>query len=413
MPSTWMPRAATSVATSTWTRPSLKSAIARVRAPWVMPPCSGTAAYAAGGELLGDAVGAELGADEHDGAALAVRRSRLNMCVLVLAVTMNRWCSMVSTGQVAGSSSWRTGSCMWWRTSSSTSPSRVAENSSLCAVLGHRSSSARTSGRKPMSAIWSASSSTATSRSSRMHAPWLDQVGSRPGRGDEHVDAALAGRRSACPWRARRRRSCSAARSRRPSGLEGVADLHRELARRYEDEPVRLARRGGTRRRRGSSAAGRTPASCRSRCWPRPGCRVRRARRGWRPSGSRTARAAPCAPALRRAPGPARRSANVGASVTAGGAGTYALTAGVGEPSVGGTTVRLGGSWAWSSARAVTDVPRRSGGATRRCARCASRELGAIPGCGPYPTALSPVRATRRNVNRMNADRVTRRTTEC
>ena len=43
MSSTWMPRAATSVATSTGTSPRLKAARMRARAPWVRPPCSAPA----------------------------------------------------------------------------------------------------------------------------------------------------------------------------------------------------------------------------------------------------------------------------------------------------------------------------------------------------------------------------------
>ena len=41
--STWMPRAATSVATSTGRVPSLKAPRTRLRAPWFRPPCSAAA----------------------------------------------------------------------------------------------------------------------------------------------------------------------------------------------------------------------------------------------------------------------------------------------------------------------------------------------------------------------------------
>ena len=56
-----MPRAATSVATSTFIRPSRNSARVRVRTRWVLPPCSAAGAYADRGELLDQPVHAELG----------------------------------------------------------------------------------------------------------------------------------------------------------------------------------------------------------------------------------------------------------------------------------------------------------------------------------------------------------------
>ncbi len=47
-----------------------------------------------------------------------------------------------------------------------------------------------TSGQKPMSSMRSASSSTRISTCERSQSRWLHRSSRRPGRGDEHVDAA-------------------------------------------------------------------------------------------------------------------------------------------------------------------------------------------------------------------------------
>ncbi len=62
-----MPRAAMSVATSTRTRPRLKSAERPLRAPWLLLPWIAAALMPSLLELLGEPVGAVLGAreDEH------------------------------------------------------------------------------------------------------------------------------------------------------------------------------------------------------------------------------------------------------------------------------------------------------------------------------------------------------------
>ena len=106
---------------------------------------------------------------------------------------------------------------------------------------GVRSSSRLTSGRKPMSAMWSASSSTAISIASSEHAPGSIRSISRPGRGDDDVDAAPS---AGSAGRARRRRRRP--RRRRPSTsaerLELVADLHGQLPGRAP-APARAGRR--------------------------------------------------------------------------------------------------------------------------------------------------------------------------
>jgi hypothetical protein len=64
-----MPRAAMSVATSTWILPCLKSSSARVRAPCDLLPWIAAQRQAVARQALGQAVGAVLGAGEHQALA--------------------------------------------------------------------------------------------------------------------------------------------------------------------------------------------------------------------------------------------------------------------------------------------------------------------------------------------------------
>ena len=66
MPLTSMPREAMSVATSTRARPERNRSSDFSRAPWLLLPCSTSALTRVATEVLGDAVGAVLGAGEHD-----------------------------------------------------------------------------------------------------------------------------------------------------------------------------------------------------------------------------------------------------------------------------------------------------------------------------------------------------------
>ena len=152
---------------------------------------------------------------------------------------------------------------------------------------GHRRGSV-TTGRKPRSAMWSASSRDGD----------LDRrrASSAPLR---------AGRPAGRAWRRRRRRRARSrgdlAADRRAAEDggeahvdrvadrgEGVGDLLGELAGRDEDQAARAAA-GVASRRAGPSAAGRRPASCRSRSGSGRGCRGRRARRAGCGPGSRRA----------------------------------------------------------------------------------------------------------------------------
>ena len=107
-------------------------------------------------------------------------------------------------------------------------------------AIGVLSSRAVTSGRKPMSAIWSASSSTVISMSSSEHSPFSIRSPRRPG----------VATRMSTPRR--RSRIClsyglppNAVRLNRPSdrasGVIDVVDLHGELTRRHQDQRLRVA----------------------------------------------------------------------------------------------------------------------------------------------------------------------------
>ena len=155
------------------------------------------------------------------------------------------WCSMVRhAGLGRRRSSASTGSCMNRLTSASTSPSSVAENSRRCASAGVCASSSVTSGRKPMSAIWSASSSTVISTVVERAGAPLDQVAEPARGGDEDVDAALAARRSACRTARRRTAVLVNSADRLGQRRQRVVDLHGQLAGRHQDQGLGLVRRG-------------------------------------------------------------------------------------------------------------------------------------------------------------------------
>ncbi len=88
---------------------------------------------------------------------------------------------MVLTVAAEGSTEWVTGSLRKRRTSRSTLRSRVAEKSIVWPPVATCSSSSVTCGMKPMSAIWSASSSTVTATPSSWQSPRWIRSFSRPG----------------------------------------------------------------------------------------------------------------------------------------------------------------------------------------------------------------------------------------
>ncbi|SKF62253.1 Uncharacterised protein [Mycobacteroides abscessus subsp. abscessus] len=175
-----MPRAATSVATSTGRVPSLKAASIRARAPWVRPPCRDPAITPASRNWA-----ATRSVPNWVRAKMTVRPSRLAMravtSTLSWGFTRKTSWRMVVTLALPESTSCRAGSFMYFLTSRSTAPSRVAEKSSFWPPSETASSSVVTAGMKPRSAMWSASSSTVICTLDRSAAPCSSRSIRRPG----------------------------------------------------------------------------------------------------------------------------------------------------------------------------------------------------------------------------------------
>ena len=79
------PRAATSVATSSGSRPSLKEIITPSRAPWVMSPWSARTSIPRSRRRRYSCIGADLGPDEHDRLGGPLRLEHLDQLVDLLA----------------------------------------------------------------------------------------------------------------------------------------------------------------------------------------------------------------------------------------------------------------------------------------------------------------------------------------
>jgi hypothetical protein len=119
--------------------------------------------------------------------------------------TVSRWWT-IAAGAAVGSTACSAGWVRKRRTRTSTALSRVAENSSHWPPGAVASSSRRTTGRKPGSATWSASSSTLISTSLRWQCPCSMRSAGRPGQATT-MSARLAGRPPADSAGCRRRSS--------------------------------------------------------------------------------------------------------------------------------------------------------------------------------------------------------------
>ena len=240
-------------------------------------------------QLLGEPVHVVLGAHEHDRAALAGGDLGRPRSACPRADTSSTWCSIVVTLAVAGATECVTGSCRYWRTSLSTSPSSVAENSRRWPSGGVRSRIARTWGMKPMSAIWSASSSAVISTSDRSQVPWRTWSDRRPG----VATSRSTPRRSWSTWRGNDMPPTTTRHQRpseRASGVSASPPASRARGSGRGSGRAGLCGPATAGRRGGTAARGRTPASCRSRSGRGRACRGRRARRAGSRPGSGTAR---------------------------------------------------------------------------------------------------------------------------
>ena len=148
---------------------------------------------------------------------------------------------------MAGLLRWPTCTYFGSRTISSasrtTSSGIVAEKSSVCRIAGIAVMIRRTSGQNPMSIIRSASSSTSSSTPLEVGVLLTHVVHQPPRRGDDDVDAGFEGAfLHAHLDAAVDRRACDRGVIGEPVNL--VFDLHRELARRGEDQHAALPIRG-------------------------------------------------------------------------------------------------------------------------------------------------------------------------
>ncbi len=194
-PSTWMPRAATSVHTSASRRPFLNRSRTFERSCCDMPPCRPSALTPASRSSS-----AMRSTASWVRTKTMVRPGRPATAAVMVALSRgpmsSRWWVMVVTAPADGSTECSTGSDRYFLTRTSISSSSVAENS-MRWPSGSWSNSSSTSGRKPMSAIWSASSRTATSTESREHSPRRMRSRRRPGVATSMSTPA----RSASIWR--------------------------------------------------------------------------------------------------------------------------------------------------------------------------------------------------------------------
>ncbi len=176
------PRAAMSVATSTRTLPSRKSASARLRAPWLLSPWMATVSrpsFCIWWASLS--------------AICLVRTNTNTRCQLPRPIMwesssrrrsrstwMMRWVTC-SAAVLLGSTSIRVGSFSRSSASALMSSEKVAEKSRVCRSAGSAFMMRRMSWIKPISSMRSASSSTSTSSSFRVRAPWVSRSSKRPG----------------------------------------------------------------------------------------------------------------------------------------------------------------------------------------------------------------------------------------
>ena len=152
----------------------------RVRAPWLRLPCISTAGTPLALSWRASALAPCLVRVKTMVRPGALVRST-STCTRCARSTCSTWWSIAETGDCAESAWWVTG---WFRkrlTRVSMAASRVAENSSRWPVRGVCSRIRRTAGRKPRSAMWSASSSTVTSMSPSEQWRCLIRSSSRPG----------------------------------------------------------------------------------------------------------------------------------------------------------------------------------------------------------------------------------------
>ncbi len=180
MSSTWMPRAATSVATSTRTLPLVRSCRLRVRRAWLRSPWSDVAGMPASSSWS-----ASCSANARVRAKISVLPSPELSCSMIAALSRcsmrsTRW-SMVDDAWSSPATSWTLGFGRNSLTSVATPLSSVAEKSRRWPSFFTWRRIRCTGSRKPRSHMWSASSRTVTTISERSRRPWSMRSSRRPG----------------------------------------------------------------------------------------------------------------------------------------------------------------------------------------------------------------------------------------
>ena len=162
MPCTSMPRAATSVATSTRTWPRCSWVSVRVRWRWFMSPCRAAAAKPCSASRSARSSAPRLVAVKTMAWSRRVSRSRWSSRRILCEASSaySRLCVMLACLSRWPAISMRSGSRIIFSARRATLPSRVAENNSVWRLSGRRSMMVSMSSMKPMSSMRSASSST-------------------------------------------------------------------------------------------------------------------------------------------------------------------------------------------------------------------------------------------------------------
>jgi hypothetical protein len=231
-----------SVATSTCSLASLKSASARVRADWLLLPWIAADGMSCLVEVFGELVGAVLGAGEHQHLEplVLLDQEGEQFALHLLRAQVHRLGDQLGGGVAAGHLD-EAGLCSRPSARALISSEKVAENSRFWRFLGSSARIFLMSRMKPMSSMRSASSSTRISTPERSMVFWVHVVEQAARGGDEDVDLLLeAGDLrvdvDAAEHHHRGERQVLAV------GLDRFLDLRGEFARRGEDQAAGAAR---------------------------------------------------------------------------------------------------------------------------------------------------------------------------
>ena len=183
MPCTSMPRAATSVATSTFSPPRRNACSVRLRAPWCMSPCMAAAEWPLPCRSCASWSAWRLVEVKTMACSMSgwPRMDSSRRFLWPMSSAKCRRCSMLTWRVCAVSTAMRSGSCRNELARRTMLGSIVAENSIVWRVFGTLARMASRSSLKPMSSMRSASSSTRNCRRERSMRPEFIWSSMRPG----------------------------------------------------------------------------------------------------------------------------------------------------------------------------------------------------------------------------------------